>query len=132
MKGASEILKELNYPFDNSYIIKNKRKIRKILLNNNSARIKKKIAVLCGSTANDIVSALELFLLDSGIEPSFYISEYNKYWEDAVFGNAELEEFQPDIVIIHTTSRNITEFPENFSESSGTVHQKIDSQFEKF
>ena len=132
MKGASEILKELNYPFDNSYIIKNKRKIRKILLSNNSARIKKKIAVLCGSTANDIVSALELFLLDSGIEPSCYISEYNKFWEDAVFGNAELEEFQPDIVIIHTTSRNITEFPEDFSESSGTVHQKIDSQFEKF
>ena len=110
-------------------IIKNKKKLKKILLNSNSSRIKKKIAVLCGSTANDIVSSLELFLLDCGIEPLFYISEYNKYWEDAVFGNDELEKFQPDIIIIHTTSRNITEFSESFSETAQTVNQKIDSQF---
>lgn len=125
-------MKELTFPFDNSYIIKNKKKIKKALLNNNSVRIKKKIAVLCGSTVNDIVSALELFLLDYGIEPDFYISEYNKYWEDAVFGNPEFEDFQPDIIIIHTTSRNITEFPESFSESKDSVNQKINSQFEKF
>lgn len=125
-------MKELTFPFDNSFIIKNKKKLKKILLNSNSSRIKKKIAVLCGSTANDIVSSLELFLLDCGIEPLFYISEYNKYWEDAVFGNDELEKFQPDIIIIHTTSRNITEFSESFSETAQTVNQKIDSQFEKF
>ena len=125
-------MKELTFPFDNSFIIKNKKKLKKILLNSNSSRIKKKIAVLCGSTANDIVSSLELFLLDCGIEPLFYISEYNKYWEDAVFGNDELENFQPDIIIIHTTSRNITEFSESFSETVQTVNQKIDSQFEKF
>lgn len=125
-------MKELTFPFDNSFIIKNKKKLKKILLNSNSSRIKKKIAVLCGSTANDIVSSLELFLLDCNIEPLFYISEYNKYWEDAVFGNDELENFQPDIIIIHTTSRNITEFSESFSENAQTVNQKIDSQFEKF
>lgn len=125
-------MKELTFPFDNSFIIKNKKKLKKILLNSNASRIKKKIAVLCGSTANDIVSSLELFLLDCGIEPLFYISEYNKYWEDAVFGNDELEKFQPDIIIIHTTSRNITEFSESFSETAQTVNQKIDSQFEKF
>jgi len=125
-------LKELTYPFDGSYIIKNKKKIRKSLLNDNSVRICKKIAVLCGSTANDIISSLELFLLNSGIKPSFYISEYNKYWEDSVFGNPELESFQPDIIIIHTTSRNITEFPESFSESEESVNQKINAQFSRF
>jgi len=131
MKGE-KILKELTFPFDNSYIIKNKKKIRKSLISDGSQRINKKIAVLCGSTANDIVSVLELFLLDCGIIPDFYISEYNKYWEDAVFGNSELENFHPDVIIIHTTSRNISEFPKNFSESTETVNQRINSQFEKF
>ena len=54
---------------------------------------------------------LEIFLLNYGIKPIFYESEYNKYYEDAVFGNSELDEFDPDIIYIHTTNRNIINYP---------------------
>ena len=51
-------------------------------------------------------------MLDSGIKPNFYESEYNKYYEDAVFGGVELEKFNPDLIYIHTTNININKFPE--------------------
>ena len=86
-------MKELMYPFDSQYILKNRKKIKKELMSDGSVRIKKKIAVLGGSTTNDIVSVLDIFLFDSGIEAEFYQSEYNRYWEDAMFGNEELLSF---------------------------------------
>mgnify|MGYP003048217544 CR=1 FL=1 len=45
------------------------------------------VAVLGGSTTDDIVSVLELFLLDMGFECEFYQSEYGQFWQDAVFSN---------------------------------------------
>lgn len=50
---------------------------------------------------------MELFLLNFGIEAEFYQSEYAQYWQDAVFGNSELDSFDPDIIFIHTTYRNL-------------------------
>lgn len=102
-------MKELCYPFDSALILKKKKKLKRLLLSDGSTRLKKKIAVLGGSTTADIITILELFLLDNGIEPEFYESEYAQYWQDAVFGNEELDNFQPDLVYIHTTSRNINE-----------------------
>ncbi len=94
-------MKELLYPFDSGFIKKNRKKIKKSLLSANCERIKKKIAVLGGSTTDDIIAVLDLFLLENGIEAEFYQSEYNKYWEDAMFGNSELSAFSPDIIFIH-------------------------------
>lgn len=125
-------MKELCYPFDGKYILRCRRKLKKQLLSDGSVRIKKKIAVLGGSTANDVVSALELFLLNFGIEPEFYLSEYNKYYEDAVFGSPELEIFAPDIIYIHTTSRNITMFPASPSESPEQIESRLTEQFDHF
>lgn len=125
-------MKELRYPFDGKYLRKNRKKLRRQLLADETVRIKKKIAVLGGSTANDVVSMLELFLLSSGIEPEFYISEYNKFYEDAVFGSPELDSFAPDIIYIHTTSRNITMFPDNTAEPPEIIQQRIDAQFDHF
>ena len=53
---------------------------------------------------------LELFLLNYGIEPTFYESEYNRYWQDAVFGNEELDSFSPDLIFVHTSNRNILKY----------------------
>ena len=103
---------ELQYPFDSAYIIKKKKSIKKALLADNKARIKKNIAVLGGSTTSDIVKTMELFLLDNGIEPTFYESEYAQYFQDAMFPPEELIDFKPDIVFIHTSQRNITNYPE--------------------
>lgn len=54
---------------------------------------------------------LELFLLNYAIRPAFFESEYSQYWNDAMFGNSELEALRPDIIFIHTSSRNIKAFP---------------------
>ena len=102
-------MKELSYPFDSAYLLKNRRKIKRQLADDGTVRIRKKIAVLGGSTTNDIVSMLEIFLLEQGIECEFYQSEYAKYWEDVMFANEELLQFKPDLIYIHTTARNITD-----------------------
>lgn len=122
----------LTYPFDNALILKKKRAIKKELLADGTKRIKKKIAVLGGSTTNEIVNILELFLLNYGIEPEFYQSEYAQYWQDAVFGNPELDSFEPDIVYIHTTQRNITEFEVSMSSSKEDINVMLQHQFDHF
>ena len=125
-------MKELIFPFESKTILRKRRAIRKQLLADGSVRIKKKIAVLGGSTTDDVVSAMELFLLNFGIEPEFYQSEYNKFYEDAVFGSPEPDSFSPDIIYIHTTSRNLTTLPESPSETPEQIQERLDGQFEYF
>lgn len=105
-------MRELEYPFDSKYIIKKKKSLKRELLASDRQYVEKKIAVLGGSTTHDICVCLELFLLNQGIKPSFYESEYNKYWEDVMFDNAELVEFAPDLVYICTSNRNIQKYPQ--------------------
>lgn len=124
-------MKELCYPFDSAYIIKKKRSIKKALLADGSQRIEKRIAVLGGSTTGDIVATLELFLLDNGIQPSFYESEYNAYWQDAMFGNEKLDSFKPDVIFVHTSNRNITETL-SMAMTREQVDEALDRQFEHF
>ena len=124
-------MKELEYPFDSEYIIKKKKSIKRSLLADGSKRLKKKVAVFGGSTTNAIVDYLELFLLDQGIEPEFYQSEYAQYWQDAMFPGEELLSFSPDIVFIHTTSRNITAFPTT-SDTKETVDKLLDAEYSKY
>ena len=99
-----------SYPLDSQYLLKNKKKLKKQLIADGSKRLHKKVAILCGSTANDIKDLCELFLLDKGIEPEFYLSEYDQYFQDAVFGNEEFDSFEPDIIVVHTTTRNIERY----------------------
>lgn len=125
-------MKELEYPFDSEYIVKKKKSLKKKLLEDDSKKfLEKNIAILGGSTTSDIKLILELFLLNYGIKPNFYESEYNQYWQDAMFENKELEEFKPDIIFIHTTNRNIKEFPET-SDSAEDVEVKIENEFNNF
>lgn len=101
------MLKELEYPFDASLILKKRRAFKRTLLADGSSRIRRKIAVLGGSTTDDVVSAAELFLLNFGIEAEFYQSEYAMFWEDGVFGNDELEAFKPDLIYVCTSAVNL-------------------------
>lgn len=125
-------MKELLYPFDSGFIKKNRKKIKKSLLSANCERIKKKIAVLGGSTTDDIIAVLDLFLLENGIEAEFYQSEYNKYWEDAMFGNSELSAFSPDIIFIHTTSRNITDYTFDLNLNKEFIDAALEKQYGRF
>lgn len=83
-------MKEIEYPFDPEYIIAKKKQIKRKLLQTKTDFLEKKIAILGGSTTSDIKLIMELFLLDNGIKPIFYESEYNKYYEDSVFRNSRL------------------------------------------
>lgn len=125
-------MKELQYPFDAEYLLKKKKSIRKQLLGNfPDIRIKKRIVILGGMTTHDIKLILELFLLNYGIEPEFYESEYNQYYEDAMFPNPELESFRPDLFYICTSIRNISCFPE-MSDSREATEEKLDVVCGKF
>jgi len=124
-------VRELNYPFNNEYILKKSKRIKKELLASEDKRIIKKIAVLGGSTTHDIIRVLELFLLDQGIEPLFYESEYAMYWQDAMFENPELKEFVPDVIYIHTSNRNITDYPE-MDDSKEEVCKKEEAAYQHF
>lgn len=109
-----------SYPINGKKLLRKKIKVKKDLLERNTGFIEKRIAVLGGSTTNEIVDQLELFLLNYGIKPTFYQSEYAQYWQDAMFGSEELDDFQPDVVYVHTSWRNITEFPTTSSTKEDT------------
>lgn len=104
-------MKELDYPFDAKQLLRKRKAIKKSLTENNETKLPLRMAVLGGSTTNDVVDMLELFLLNNSIAPVFYQSEYGRFWEDAVFENRELDLFQPEIIYVHTTNRNIDQWP---------------------
>lgn len=130
-------MRELEYPFDAGYLLKKSKRIKRTLLEQTAADgtpvtfLKKRIAVLGGSTTHDIIRMLELFLLNYGIEPEFYESEYAQYWQDAMFDNEELVRFHPDLIYIHTTGRNITFFPD-MEDSLQGIEDKFESQMNHF
>lgn len=123
-------MKELEYPFDSKYIMRKKKSIkRKLLLNENL--IEKNIAILGGSTTSEIKDMMELFLLHYGIKPNFYESEYAQYWQDAMFEKITCEGNNPDIIFIHTSNRNITDYP-TVTDSKEEIVSKLEEQYAHF
>lgn len=112
------------YPISTDMLIAKKRRIKRALREELTAPVKKKIAILGGSTTNEMADQLELFLLFYGIDAEFYQSEYGQYWQDAMFGTPELDAFQPDIIYIHTNWRNIDQFPA-ITDTEQAVEDKI-------
>ncbi len=124
-------MQELEYPFDSEFILKKSKKLKKQLLESRTDFLTKKIAVLGGSTTHDIIRVLELFLLDQGIRPQFYESEYAQYWQDVMFDNPELVAFAPDLIYIHTSNRNVTSYPA-VTEQTEQVDALLEEQYEHF
>ncbi len=125
-------MKELEYPFSAEELIRKKKALKRALLANPSAvRIPKRIAILGGQTTETIRQMLELFLLNYGIEPIFYESEYNRYYEDGCFPNAALKQFAPDVIYICTSTRNITDFPA-LTDSREEAEEKRTALTKKF
>jgi len=120
----------LQYPLEINHILRKKKSIKKELLKNENL-IEKNISILGGSTTSEIKNILELFLLNSGIKPNFYESEYNQYYEDALFGNEDLDKFNPDIVYIHTTNQNITQLPQP-NNSENEIISLLDNELQRY
>lgn len=126
-------MQELEYPYNGELLYQNKKKLKKQLLAqiDEKSCLHKKIAILGGSTTRDIKLMLELFLLNYGIKPEFYESEFNQYYQDAMFPNQELEEFAPDVIFLHTSFRNITQFPV-LSDASEAVEELLQAEYCKY
>jgi len=120
----------LSYPFDSSVILRKKKLIKKQLLGQDNL-IRKKMAILGGSTTSEIKDILELFLLKDKILPEFYESEFNKYYEDVMFDNPKLTKLKPDIIFIHTTSVNI-QYSRKYSSDKAYIEHEIEKEFNKF
>ncbi len=120
----------LNYPLKHHTLLRKKKSIKKELLEKGDF-MEKNIAILGGSTTAEIKNILELFLLDRGIKPNFYESEYCKYYEDALFGNVDFDNFKPDIIYIHSSVVNIGNFP-RLSDSEADAHTLLESEIKRY
>ena len=100
----------LDHPIDAALILQKKRALKREL----SAReglVEKRVAILSGSTIGEIQNILELFLLEQGIRPVFWQGGYGLFYENLVFDDGSLAAFSPDLVYIHTSSRNVRGWP---------------------
>ena len=123
-------IKYLKYPLNCHSILRKKKSIKKKLLESANL-IEKNIAILGGSTTSEIKNILELFLLNNGIKANFYESDYNKFYEDALFGNDVLDKFNPDIVYVHTTNQNIIKYPE-LKDSEAEINTLLSNEIERY
>ncbi len=117
----------LEYPFDASYIMQNKRALKKQLLQQDGL-LEKRIALLSGATIGELKNILELFLLDHGIRPEFYVGDYGRWYEDIVFDDGALAAFQPDVIFLNTSSHDLTGLP-HAGESPDICAEKLDAAF---
>lgn len=120
-----------SYPYDSGFLLRKQKSLRKEFKNDGIRRIPVKIAILGGSTADAVRDQLELFLLNYGLEPSFYLSEYGQFRQDALFPPQELVDFAPDIVYFHTTNRNIRRFP-TLNDTPETAEALLEEEFGEF
>ena len=124
-------MQNLVYPFDSALILKKKKSIKKELLAKDTIYVEKRIAILSGSTIGDVKPVLELFLMHYGIKPIFYEGEYSRFYEDAIFDNKELTEFNPEIVYIHTSNKNIEEYA-SVGDDEAAIQNKLLATYDKF
>lgn len=124
-------MKELEYPFDTHLLLQKRKRLKRELLESGATFAEKNIAILGGSTTHDIKEILELFLLNYGIKPTFFESEYNQFWEDAVFDNPELVALNPDFIFIHTSNRNITSYP-TVRNTPAEIDEMLETQYKHY
>ena len=104
-------LRCFDYPFDPAFILQKKRALRRELLASEGL-VPKKVAILSGSTVGEIKNILELFLLNAGIRPEFYVGGYALFYEELTFdADGALAAFAPDIIYVHTSARNLGNLP---------------------
>jgi FkbH-like protein len=127
------IPKEMRFPISAEEILRKRQALKKELLKQPNLTASR-IAILGGSTTQEVKSILELFLLAQGIQASFYESEYNAYYEEVMFEGVALREFKPDVVLVHTTWHNVSRLPgllESEQEAEELLRREV-GRFEAF
>jgi FkbH-like protein len=125
-----EVPKALRFPVAVADVLLKRQTLKKELLKQ-ATLVSTRIAILGGSTTTEVMSMLELFLLAQGIQPTFYESGYNRYCEDVLFENPDLWNFKPDIIFIHTTWHNVSQFPE-LLEAEAEVEKRLGHELARF
>lgn len=120
------MITELDYPFDSTKILRKKKSLKRILLNNKNL-IDKKIAILGDASTNELKEQIELFLLRANIRPKFYECDYGQYYEAVIFEDKSLYEFKPDFIYIHVSTENL----KNLSNSTKYSKGKVKEEFNK-
>jgi FkbH-like protein len=125
-----EMPQELRQPISAEVVLRKRQSLKRVLLKQPNLS-PCRIAILGGSTTQEIRSMLEIFLLTQGVAPSFYESGYNAYYEEVMFENSTFVEFKPDIVFVHTTWHNVSRFPELLA-SEQEVESLIRGEMQRF
>lgn len=120
----------LQYPFDAAAILQKKRALKRQLLEQ-PGLIEKKIAIVGGSTVGEIKPILELFLLNAGIKPGFWEGGYGLFYENVVFDDGSLAAFAPDVLYIHTSSRNLRAWPAP-GDDAAAVDALLEGELSRF
>jgi FkbH-like protein len=110
-------------------LLRSKSKLRRQLQNHSCRDLR--IAVLRGSTVNEMIDFAELFLLVEGFRCTFYQSEYNKYYEEAVLDSERIVKFRPDIVYVHTSCMNLQGWPP-LSATEADHESFVAAEFSRF
>ena len=100
----------LDYPFDAAALLQ-KRRALKAEWSARTDLTPKRVAILSGVTVGVFQDLLELWLLANGIRPTFYQGGYGLFYEQLVYDNSELKAFAPDVIYLHTSMRNIRQWP---------------------
>jgi FkbH-like protein len=90
-----------------------------------------RIAVLGGTTTNEVVDLLELLLLADGFRPEIYQSDYARYYEEAVLSPEQLVAFRPDIVYVATSYMNLRGFPP-LAASAEDLAAAVDAEVSRY
>ena len=103
-------MQALEYPFDGEALLRKKRALRRELAAQ-PGLVEKKVAIVSGTTVGEVKNMLELFLLNSGIRPTFWEGPYGLYYESIAFDDGSLAAFAPDVIYIHTSVHNLQNLP---------------------
>lgn len=120
----------IHFPFDAGDLLRRKKALKREW----SAReglLEKRIAILGGSTTDEVANMLELCLLARGIKPVFYQSAYGQYVSEALQPEPALRNFSPDMVYLHTSAVNISAYPA-ISDTREQVETLLEQQLAHF
>ncbi len=116
--------------YNTADLVKKRRGLKKALLEKNCPRIQKSILMLSGSTIGELAEQLELFCLSKGIELTIFQGGYGRCYEDALYGNSQIDGRKYDFVYIHISSRNILNLPEPF-EGKDRTEEKLHAEISR-
>lgn len=120
------IMNIIDHPIDPALILQKKRSLKRTL-SAAPGLVPKRVALMSGSTIGEVKNILELFLLANGIQPQFYEGQYGLYYENLVFDDGALAAFAPEVLYIHTSSRNIQHWPEPGEDAAACAQKRADA-----